>query len=94
MSFTGALEAIWAVIGACNKYVETTKPWNLKKEGRTKELEVFGAVLVASLRAVARQLAPFMPDTAAKITEQVGGDAVKKAAPLFPRIETNGDTRC
>ncbi len=87
LNFIGALEAVWALINACNKYVETTKPWNLKKEGRTKELEVFGAVLIASLRAVARELAPFMPGTAAKILDQVGGDTVKKTAPLFPRIE-------
>jgi len=87
LDFIGALEAVWALISACNKYVEEAKPWNLKKEGRTKEIEVFLAVLVVSLRAVARELAPFMPGTAAKILDQAGGDAVKKAAPLFPRIE-------
>jgi len=87
LNFIGALEAIWALIGSCNKYVEEIKPWNLKKEGRTKELEFFCAVLVASLRAVARELAPFMPGTAAKILDQVAGGTVKKTAPLFPRIE-------
>ncbi|MGE5279569.1 MAG: methionine--tRNA ligase [Deltaproteobacteria bacterium] len=87
LDFIAALEAIWALIGACNKYVEETKPWNLKKEGRTEDLGLFCAVLIASLRAAARELAPFMPDTAARIAEQVGGDAVKKTAPLFPRIE-------
>jgi len=87
LNFIAALEAIWALINACNKYVEATKPWNLKKEGRSKELAVFCAVLVVSLRAVARELAPFIPDTAAKILDQVGADTVKKAAPLFPRIE-------
>ncbi len=87
LDFIAALEAIWALVNACNKYVEETKPWNLNKEGRSKELAVFCAVLGVSLRAVARELTPFMPDTAAKILEQVGGATVKKAAPLFPRIE-------
>jgi len=87
LNFIAALEAIWALISACNKYVEETKPWNLKKEGRTQELELFCSVLVTSLRAVALELTPFMPDTAAKMVEQVGGDVVQKAAPLFPRID-------
>jgi len=86
LDFICALEAIWAVIDVCNKYVEAVKPWNLKKEGRAKELEVFCAVLVASLRAIGRELAPFMPDTSAKIGAQVDGDTVQKTAPLFPRI--------
>ena len=58
----------------------------MKKEDRAKDLEVFCAVLVASLRAIGRELAPFMPDTSAKIGAQVDGDTVKKTAPLFPRI--------
>lgn len=86
LDFSAALEKIWYVVGVCNKYVEEIKPWNLKKEDRIKELENFIAVLVVSLRAVARELSPFMPRTAELMLAQIGADRVEKGAPLFPRI--------
>jgi methionyl-tRNA synthetase len=86
LDFIAALEALWGLIRSSNKYIENTKPWNLKKENKTKELENFIAVLIWVLRALAKELAPFMPQTAGKILVQVRGDWVAKAEPLFPRI--------
>lgn len=85
--FIGALDEIWGLIGVANKYVEETKPWNLKKENKERELENFIALLIDVIRAVSRQLAPFMPQTSDKISAQIGSDRVKKGEPLFPRIE-------
>lgn len=87
LDFSAALAAVWELINAANKYVEETKPWNLAKENKQKELAGFIRLLVDVLRAVARALAPFLPDTAGQIHGQVGGDTVQKGAPLFPRIE-------
>lgn len=87
LDFIAALEAIWGLISDANKYVEETKPWNLKKEGRTEELEDFIAVLARSIIRVAEELRPFMPEASRKILEQVKEDRVFKAEPLFPRIE-------
>ena len=86
--FAGALGAIWEVINMANKYVEETKPWNLAKESKAGELREFISVMVEVIRKVEAGISPFMPGTAALIKEQIGGDAVKKGAPLFPRIET------
>jgi len=86
LDFIAALESIWGLIGAANKYIEVTKPWNLKKENKIKELENFIAILIEVLRVVARELTPFMPQTASQITAQIGSDTVKKGDPLFPRI--------
>jgi methionyl-tRNA synthetase len=86
--FIRALEAIWELIGSCNKYIEVVKPWNLKKEGRIAELENFIAVLAAAIRIVGEEIAPFMPSTSEKIRVQIGSERVVKGVPLFPRIDT------
>ena len=87
-NFSGALAGIWEVINMANKYVEATKPWNLSKEGKTEELKVFIHTLVEVIRNVSKAISPFMPHTAISIREQLGGDIIKKGAPLFPRIDT------
>jgi methionyl-tRNA synthetase len=71
-----------------NKYVEETKPWNLAKENKAKELEVFIRLLVEVIRKAAEEVEAFMPRTAKLIKEQIGQDTVKKGEPLFPRIDT------
>ena len=86
LDFILALEALWELISSANKYIENTKPWNLKKENKIKELENFIAILIQVIRALAQELAPFMPQTAQKISAQVKLDKIEKAAPLFPRI--------
>ncbi len=85
-NFSLALERIWESINTANKYIEETKPWNLSKENKIEELKVFIRLLVDALREISAQIAPFMPDTARAITEQLGKDKIKKGAPLFPRI--------
>jgi methionyl-tRNA synthetase len=93
IDFIAALEAIWGLIGAANKYVEETKPWNLKKEGRADALDDFLAVMFEVLRRVAASLSPFMPQTAVKISSQIQGDRVAKGEPLFPRIVVEKDKK-
>jgi methionyl-tRNA synthetase len=85
--FSGSLEKIWELINMANKYVEETKPWNLSKENKTKELECFIRLLVDVIRKVADEVEAFMPRTASLIKEQIGSDTVKKGNPLFPRIQ-------
>lgn len=86
--FSLSLEKIWALINMANKYVEETKPWNLAKESKTEELKAFIRLLVDSIRKVADELTPFMPQTAESIRVQFGEKEIKKGNPLFPRIET------
>lgn len=87
-NFSAALESIWELINKANKYVEDAKPWNLAKENRTDDLKRFISVLVDVIRNVEEEISSFMPGTAALIKEQIGGDVIRKGAPLFPRIET------
>lgn len=88
LDFIAALEAIWGLVGGANKYIEETKPWNLKKEKKEKELEQFIALLLEVIRKLAAELFPFMPQTSAKIASHFKPDRVEKGEPLFPRIIT------
>jgi methionyl-tRNA synthetase len=85
-NFSNALEKIWELVNLANKYVEETKPWNLAKEGKNKELAAFIQLLVEVIRGVTETLYPFMPKTCTLIQEQLGQDKIKKGHPLFPRI--------
>ena len=67
-----AIEEIFEVLRACNKYIDDTTPWILAKDESKKER--LGTVLynlLESIRICACYLAPFLPDTAEKIFEQL-----------------------
>ncbi|MDQ3033790.1 MAG: methionine--tRNA ligase [Myxococcota bacterium] len=67
-----ALEAIWELVAAANKYVDQTEPWQLAKKGDTERLgEVCYAVL-ESLRWLSVVLWPFMPEKCDAMREQLG----------------------
>lgn len=89
LDFITALEAVWDLIGRCNKYIEEAKPWHLKKENKAKELENFIAVLISAIRSVAGEIKFFMPQTAEKISAQIKSDHIIKGEPLFPRIDVD-----
>lgn len=86
-NFSLSLEHIWELINMANKYVEETKPWNLAKENKNKELEAFIRLLVEVIRKAADALSPFMPQTAENIMRQIAADKIQKGNPLFPRID-------
>ena len=88
VDFSSALSEIWLLINLANKYIEETKPWNLFKEKKTKELEEFVFILIEALKKISSEIDPFIPETASKIKVQIKKDKIKKAPPLFPRIES------
>ena len=68
-----ALESIWALIGACNKYIDVTAPWILAKdEAKRDRLATVMYNLAESLRIVGIFLQPYLPNTAPKLFEQLG----------------------
>lgn len=66
-----ALEYIFDLIRACNKYIEEAKPWVLAKNQQTQRLETVIFNLLESIRFIATLIQPFMPDTADKIFWQL-----------------------
>ena len=70
----GALTEIWKLLAVANKFIDSTQPWNLYKEGRDNELDEVLWGLAETIRLVALMAAPFMPATAEKMFEQLGLD--------------------
>jgi methionyl-tRNA synthetase len=108
LAFNKALQAIWELVGAANKYIDETAPWALAKdESLRPRLATVMYNLLEGTRLIALLVAPFMPETGVSILATLGiprqelqldgndswgklqpGAQVAKAAPLFPRIET------
>jgi methionyl-tRNA synthetase len=76
-----ALDAIWDLIAAANKYVGDVEPWTLARlrkaggeDGAAAGARLSAALynMVESLRLIAHYLAPFLPSTAEGIARQLG----------------------
>ena len=73
-----ALEAIWRVLGAANKYFSDQQPWVLRKSDDAGDQERFGTVLyttVEVVRIAALLVQPVMPDSAATLLDLIGQPA-------------------
>lgn len=71
--FSNALTEIWRLVGRSNKYIDETMPWVLAKDEAKKErLASVLYNLAETLRMIGVMICPFMPNTPAKIFEQLG----------------------
>lgn len=71
--FSKALEALWALLSAADKYIVEQAPWKLAKKAdgaAALDATLFTAAEVVRIAAVL--LAPVIPDSAAKIWAQLG----------------------
>ncbi len=69
-AFHEALDEIWVVVRQANAYVDRQAPWALIKENRARTGTVLCA-LAEAIRRIAILLQAFMPDTAARILDQL-----------------------
>lgn len=67
-----ALEAIWELVAAANKYVDQTEPWQLAKKGDSARLAEVCYAVLESLRWLSLVLWPFMPQKCDAIRDQLG----------------------
>jgi methionyl-tRNA synthetase len=74
-----ALAAIWKVVSAGNKEIDTAAPWRLHKEGSAQGVTDALYTAVEALRISSTLLAPFLPYTAAEIRRQLGLDPAPAA---------------
>jgi len=69
-AFHEALEAVWVIIRMANKYVDDQAPWGLKKTDPARMASVL-YVLAETIRHIAILLQPFMPESTAKMLDQL-----------------------
>ena len=69
-AFNRALEAIWAVIGDANRYVDEQAPWALRKTDPERMATVL-YVLAETIRRLAILAQPVMPDAMAVMLSQL-----------------------
>ena len=78
--FNEALTEIWKEISEVDQEIEKDQPW---KNPDPKNLSGY----VERVRDIAKNLLPFLPQTAQKILDQFTGPTIKSELPLFPRIK-------
>jgi len=80
-AFHKALEAIWQVIGEADRYVDEQAPWALRKTDPARMNTVL-YVLAETIRRLGLLVQPIMPQSAARLLDQLGlaGDARSFAA--------------
>ncbi len=73
LNFSVALTNIWKFVSRTNKYIDETAPWALAKD-ETKQARLAEVMynLCESIRIISVLIAPFMPETSAKIRAQLG----------------------
>lgn len=76
-----ALISIWELVTRTNRYAEESAPWTLAKAARSgdeqadRRLSTVLYTMAESVRVIAAALEPFLPSTAARIHQQLGGPA-------------------
>ena len=73
LNFSVALTNIWKFVSRTNKYIDETAPWALAKDdAKQARLAEVMYNLCESIRIISVLIAPFMPETSAKIRAQLG----------------------
>jgi len=73
LAFNRALQTIWELIGAANKYIDETAPWALAKdEAQRERLGTVMYNLLEAVRLIALLVNPFLPQTGEKILATLG----------------------
>jgi methionyl-tRNA synthetase len=73
-----ALDEIWKAVDGTNAYIAAEQPWKTSGEQHASTL----AIAVDAIDAIARTLAPFLPDTSQRIIDALNGRAQEI---LFPK---------
>lgn len=72
LAFHRALDTIWELVSAANKYVDSTEPWKLAKQGDATRLEQVCYTVLETLRWLSIMLFPIMPTKCNELRGQIG----------------------
>jgi methionyl-tRNA synthetase len=88
-AFHKALTALWEVIADANRYVDAQAPWALAKTDPVRRDAVLW-VLAETIRRVTLLVQPFMPDSTAKILDQLAVAPGKRVYAAFDEELVSG----
>jgi methionyl-tRNA synthetase len=74
-NFSGAVQAIWQLVGTVDQYIAELKPWKLAESEDPEDRKKLGAVLWTAgqaLRFVAILAHPFVPQSSQQLWERLG----------------------
>jgi methionyl-tRNA synthetase len=77
-AFHRALDALWAVVAEANRFVDSEAPWALKKTDPAR-METVLYVLCETVRHLAILSQAFVPQSAAKLLDQLGVPGDRRA---------------
>lgn len=87
--FDKALETVWRQVRGMNQYIDEQKPWKIAKDSDPAHLREVLAYVAGSILEIGELLAPFMPETAAKIKHIFSTGVIQKVdGSLFPRQDS------
>ncbi len=72
LAFHRALDTTWELVSAANKYVDSTEPWRLAKQGAKQRLEQVCYTVLETLRWLSIMLFPVMPNKCNELRGQIG----------------------
>jgi len=84
LQFMEALKRIDEIAIEANRYIAEKQPWALAKENKVEELTEVLNRAYSDLALLAELIEPFMPETSAKMKNQL---ETLKPEPLFPRLD-------
>jgi methionyl-tRNA synthetase len=82
LRFDNALKFIWNKITLLDQEINKSEPWKLKEDKLRKALETY----LFEIRSIAVNLKPFLPETAEKISANIGSKKPVSEI-LFPRLK-------
>ena len=94
--FRQATAAVWAIADEANRFINRARPWELARAERDGEqgqrLDAVLFTLFVACSALSRELPPFLPDAAARITRQCTprDGRLPAASPVFRRLGSAG----
>ena len=97
--FRAATGAIWSVVQAGNRLIETERPWELARREQQGDHPAAGrldevlGVLAGACRVLAAELEPFLPAGSAALSRQLRADdgVIAPPAPVFARLGPRPD---
>jgi methionyl-tRNA synthetase len=97
--FRQATAAIWAIVDEANRFINRVRPWELARAERDDDggqrLDAVLGALFEACSVLGRDVAPFLPDAAARITRQCTprDGTLPPAVPVFRRLSPANSAR-